>query len=167
MPKKSKIVIMVVALMGLLQPLFAQQDIIAEYADTSSSRRAYCFYPSTLRMLNVSKSEDFALMVKDIEKLVVYTLDSTAKAAHTFRPMLKQFKELGYEEYGHVWGGGINVEILGIEDDTPQLVGVFQNEGDLYAFYLLGVIDFMKIPSLLQNFESGDMINIFGRSGMD
>lgn len=112
-------------------------------------------------MLNLSKSEDYNKMVKDIEKLMVFKLDTTATEEKTYLIMLQDYKANGFDEYAVMTGGKTNFQIFGKEEKTNEFVGVIKSEKDLYIFYMLGMIDFIKIPSLIQSIQSGDMLNIF------
>ncbi|MCF8370824.1 MAG: DUF4252 domain-containing protein [Bacteroidales bacterium] len=159
MPRRSKWFLFVFAL-GLMQPLFAQQDILKTYADTACNKK-YCFYPSTLRMINLAKNEDYNKMVEGIEKLLVYTLDSTALADKSYRKIMEDYLANDFEEYANMWGGKTNFSIYGKEGRVNELTGTVSTGEDLYVFYLIGNIDFAKIPAMIQSFKQDDMINIF------
>ena len=159
MPRKSRW-LLIVFVLGLLQPLSAQQDILKTYADTACNKK-YCFYPSTLRMINLSGNPDYNKVVEGVEKLLVYILDSTAIADKSYLPVMDQYIKNGFEEYANMWGGKMNFSIYGREGKQSELTGIVKTEKDLYAFYLIGSIDFAKIPGLIQNFKQSDMLNIF------
>ncbi len=146
--------------MGLTQPLFAQQDIIKEYADSTSSKN-YCLYPSTLRMLNFAKNQDYFDMVKDIEKILIYSLNTTAKKNKSYINMLSMYKERNFEEYAAITGGKTNFYLYGKASKQNQFVGVYQNQEEVYVFFLIGNIAFQKIPSLIQTLGNSDMLNLF------
>jgi hypothetical protein len=159
MPKKSKILLFIL-LVGLSQPLFAQQDILKTYADTACIDK-YCLYPSTLRMINLTQNEDYNKMVENIEKLLVYTLDSTARADKSYRQILKEYQKNGFEELATIAGGKTNLSIYGKNGKENEFAGVVTTSEDVYAFYLIGHIDIAKIPALIQNFKQGDMLDVF------
>lgn len=157
---KFKLLLLLI-LTGLFQPLWAQQDIIADYAD-STKTRTYCLYPSTLRMLDPSRSPEFYEVVNNIEKIVIYTLDSTASADKSYHNMLKQYEALGYDEYIAMYGGKNQLMLYGKEHRKEgNFVGIFRQEDNLQAFYLSGNIGWNKIPSLIQKLQQGDILNIF------
>ena len=148
-------------LTGLLQPLWAQQEIISQYTD-SVKTRTYCLYPSTLRMIDQSENHEFYDVVNSIEKLVIYTLDSTASADKSYRQMIKQYQEAGYEEYMAMYGGSNLFLLYGLENDNSSVfVGIFQQGEQTQAYYLKGAIGWSKIPELFQKFQQGDMLDIF------
>ncbi len=153
--------IVLLLLMGLTQPLWAQQEIIASYAD-STKTRTYCLYPSTLRMLDPTKSPEFYEVVNNIEKLVIYTLDSTASADKSYRKMLRDYQALGYDEYIAMYGGQNQLMLYGLEKNhTGHFVGVFNMGDNLQAFYMDGTIGWEKIPVLINKIQDGEMLDIF------
>ncbi len=148
-------------LAGVFPSLKAQETPFKAYADNHKDRK-FCFYPSTLRMLNIAKNPDYYELVNGIEKLLVYTLDSAAKAGQSYKGLITPYKKIGFAEYVTVAGGKTNFILYGKENKgKAQFVGVMKNEDTMYAFYLRGRIGWQKIPALMQSFQSDDMINIF------
>ncbi len=50
---------------------YSQCKTIANWAEGREGLNNLCFYPTTLRMINISKDESFNKMVKDIDKLKI------------------------------------------------------------------------------------------------
>jgi hypothetical protein len=146
---------------GILPSLMAQETPFKAYADAHKDKK-YCFYPSTLRMINIAKNPDYNELVNGIEKLLVYTLDSAAKAGPSYKGLITSYKKIGFEEYVTMAGGKTIFILFGKEKkDENQFVGVMKSEDAMYAFYLRGRIGWQKIPALIQSFQTDDMINIF------
>lgn len=157
----NKLIIVFGLLIGIFPSLIAQETQFKAYADTHKDRK-FCFYPSTLRMINIAKNPDYYEMVNGIEKLLVYTLDSAAKAGQSYKSLITSYKKIGFEEYVTLAGGKTNFILYGKENkDENQLVGVMKSEDAMYAFYLRGRIGWQKIPALMKSFQADDMINIF------
>lgn len=145
----------------MLPPLKAQETPFKAYADVHKDRK-FCFYASTLRMINIAKNPDYNELVNGIEKLLVCTLDSAAKAGQSYKGLITSYKKIGFEEYVTVAGGKTNFILYGKENkDENQFVGVMKSEDAMYAFYLRGRIGWEKIPDLMRSFQADDMINIF------
>ena len=122
---------------------------------------SFCLYPSTLRMINIANNEGFDEMVSGIEKLLIYKLDSTAKADKSYKEVFTTYRDLEYEEYMTMYGGGYTMYLYGNENrKKAEFVGVFQQEEMAIAFYLRGNIGWAKIPDLIESFESNEMLNI-------
>lgn len=113
-----------------------------------------CLYPSTLRMINISGDPQLYEMVNDIEKVLIYTLDSATVVGKTYNSLLKDYEALGYEEYITMLGKQ-EMRIIGKEN---EYVGVIAAEGNAMTFYLRGDIPFAKIPTLLESFQSADVL---------
>ena len=138
---------------GLFPSLRAQEAPFKEYADAHKDRK-FCFYPSTLRMINISQNPDYNEMVNGVEKLLIYTLDSAATANNNYKEIISDYQNLGYEEYAAMYGGKTNFFLYGKENDHDR-----NNRN--HASYMRGRIGWQKIPDLMQSFQSDDVINIF------
>ena len=130
---------------------FGQDSIIKDFAENRRDVKL-CFYPSTLRMINIKKDPNYNELVNDVEKLLIYIMDSDESSTE----WTDQYRDLGYEEYIAMYGK-VNLVLLGKDDEYVGLSG----DGDrVAAFYLRGAIAFQKIPELIKTFESGDMLSL-------
>ncbi len=141
----------------IILPTIAQESIIKDFAEPRRPTRwmnPICLYPSTLRMVNLAQDPNFNEMVNDIEKVLIYTLDSATAASKSYKDLLKEYEAEGFEEYMTIYGKQ-EMRIVGKEE---EYVGVLSAEGNAIAFYLRGDIPFGKIPTLLESFQSSDML---------
>lgn len=141
----------------LMLPLLAQESILKEFAEPRRPTRwmnPICLYPSTLRMINLAQDPNFNEMVNDIEKVLIYTLDSTTAVSKSYKNLIKDYQAEGFEEYITMMGQQ-EMRIIGKEE---EYVGIVSAEGRAIAFYLRGDIPFGKIPTLLESFQSSDML---------
>lgn len=115
-----------------------------------------CLYPSTLRMINISGNPDFYEMVNDIEKILVYTLDSTTIAEENYSSWITEYINIGYEEYVSLYGKQ-TIKIFGKQS---EYVGLLKAENRLLTFYLKGEIPFHKIPTLINSIKEEDLLGI-------
>lgn len=156
---KSKLLI-TIFLIGIFQNIWAQEEIIKSYAD-STALKSYCFYPSTLRMLNLKKNKDYYKMVENINKILIYSLDSTAIADKSYIEMMEKYENNEFEEYAIMLGGNTNFYIYGKKGKQDEFVGAYIEKKQVKIFYLYGKIGWHKIPALLQSISQGDMFNIY------
>lgn len=157
----SKYIIIFLMLTVFLPSVNAQETPFKTYADAHKTKK-YCFYASTLRMINISHNPDYYKLVNGIEKLLVYTLDSAAIASKSYKSIITSYNKIGFDEYASIAGGTTDFFIYGKDNKAEsQFVGVFKGSDAVYAFYLRGRIEWQNIPALMQSFETGDMINIF------
>ncbi|MCP4459183.1 MAG: DUF4252 domain-containing protein [Cytophagales bacterium] len=145
---------------GLSQPLFAQEDILKDFAENRNNSK-YCMYPSTLRMINLKNNEAYTELANSFRKFLIYEMDSITVAKGSHRDVMKKYRNEGFEEYVSLIGGGNEVLILGEEKRTNEMVGIFGMGDQVFVFYLLGNIQWQKIPTLINTFAENDLINIF------
>lgn len=158
--KRTKSLIIGLALMGLSQPLFAQDDILKDFAEERNSTK-YCLYPSTLRMINLENNANYNELASSFEKFLIYQLDSITSTENSYKSVLTEYEENGFEEYISVYGDGTSVLVLGKEQRTNEMVGFFAQKDQIFMFHLLGNIAFQKIPTLINTFAENDLLNIF------
>ena len=140
--------------------LNGQESRFKDFAENHKDR-AFCFYPSTLRMLNIGGNPDFNNMVSGIEKLLVYKLDSISGADKLYNPMLDEYRKDGFEEYIAVKGGGNDMFLLGDErGKMNEFVGVVINEEISITFFLRGNIGWDEIPKIMNSIQDGEFIDI-------
>lgn len=135
----------------------SQESLIKDFAEPRRHTRwmnPICLYPSTLRMINISQDPQFNELVNDIEKVLVYTLDSATYTNREYKTLLKDYEDKGFEEYIALFGKQ-EIRVIGKED---EYVGVMAAEGRAMALYMRGEIPFGKIPTLMQTFQSDDVL---------
>jgi hypothetical protein len=157
--RNSKSLILLGLLMGLSGPLLAQESTLKAYAEEHRDRK-FCFYPSTLRMMNLTKNEEFNVMVKPIRKMLIYTLDSASIAEKSYVKLPQQFQKNGYEEYITMYGAGNNMFIYG-KESSEEMMGVIGMNDRMFAFYLLGNVNWQKIPTLFTTMQDNEILQIF------
>lgn len=139
-------------------PLLAQEQPLKDLVEAKRERK-YAFYPSTLRMVNISENQAYNELVSGVEKLLVYTLDSATRADRSYTQITANYQELGYEEYASVMGGDMSLAVMGLESkDGNQFVGFVGQTDMVMAFYLRGSIAWQKIPTLINTLKSEDML---------
>ena len=157
---KKAILINLILMAGLFSPAIAQEQPLKDYAEDRRERK-FCLYPSTLRMINIDQNQEYNEMVSGVEKLLIYKLDSAARADKSYKDLITTYKELGYEEYMAMYGGGMTMYLYGDESGrTPEFIGVFGEDDMALAIYLRGQIGWGKIPQLMTTLQEGDMLNI-------
>lgn len=159
--KSKTILISLIILLGLSWEIKAQEQPLKDFAEDRKDRK-FCFYPSTLRMVNLANNPDFDDLVSGIEKLLIYNLDSTARADKSYKEIITTYQELDFEEYASAYGGGLNFYVYGKENKKEtEYIGVVKQDDLLTAFYMRGQIAMNKIPRLIQSMGEGDFINPF------
>lgn len=156
----------IVFVMVSIQGAFSQESPLKEFAEenpnaTLSRFSKVCLYPSTLRMINISQNPDYNELVSDIDKILIYVLDSDFIEATDVYGFLNTYKDRGYQEFASVKSSKQNLVILG--KGTENVVGVISGEGfsNSLLFYMRGKINWQKIPTLLKTLKSNEVVDIF------
>ncbi|RED99454.1 hypothetical protein [Marinoscillum furvescens] len=151
---------LLVILLGACKPSAAYESPIKELLQ-SDQVRTYAFYPSTLRMVNIANNDEIDSMASDINKLLIFRLDSTAIAKKKHLKIPDQYQSLGFEEYLTIDGGKARAALFGLsETRTSTLVGYWSATDETFAFYINGNIDWMKLPDIMEAFQDGEIANI-------
>lgn len=157
---RKTILISFILLLGF-QSLFAQEQPLKDFAEDRRENK-FCFYPSTLRMVNLANNPDFNDLVNGIEKLLIYSLDSTARADKTYKDLIVTYEALNYEELASAYGGELNFYVYGKDDGaSSEYIGIIRQKDLVTAFYMRGQIAMNKLPQLMQSMSEGDFINPF------
>lgn len=160
MTRKAILISLFLALV-FIKPILAQEQPLKDIAEDRKELKL-CFYPSTLRMINLSHNPGFDEMVNGIDKLLIYNLDSAAKADTIYKDIIATYQNLNYEEYASAYGGGINFYIYGKERRwETDYIGIIKRDDILTAFYLRGHLALSNLPKLIQSMSEGDFINPF------
>lgn len=152
-------ILFILMIWGLLAPLFAQEGILKDFAEGKRDRK-YAFYPSTLRMINLTKNPDYNEMVNDIEKILVYSLDSATCADKSYLSLSGSYESAGFEEYARMFGGDFQLTLLGKEGRENEFFGLFGQDEAVYVFYLKGTIAWEKVTSLITTLQNNELLNL-------
>ncbi|MCF6171216.1 MAG: DUF4252 domain-containing protein [Bacteroidales bacterium] len=161
MMKKTTILISILLLSGHFLPVCAQEQPLRDFAEDRTEHK-FCFYPSTLRMLNLSNNPDFNKLANGIQKLLVFNLDSTARADKAYKQLITTYQELDYEELASAYGGEMNFYVYGKEKgEDSEYIGVIRKQDMTTAFYLRGQLAVSVLPGLMESMNASDFINPF------
>ncbi len=152
-------ILFILMIWGLSAPLFAQESILKDFAEERQERK-YAFYPSTLRMINLAKNPDYNAMVNDIEKILVYSLDSATCADKSYVSLNGSYENAGFEEYARVFGGDYQLTLLGKEGRENEFFGLFGQKESVHVFYLKGTIAWEKVTTLINTLQSNELLNL-------
>jgi hypothetical protein len=133
---------------------WAQCKTIEKWAEKRSGLRKLCFYPTTLRMVNLSKDESFNQMVKDIDKLKVIISDKTGSIAKEDVAFLKKgIRSENYKDMLQVNKGKESFSVF-IKEENDKPVGF---AGIIYSkdsFILVDLEGYLS-PEVIQQIMNG------------
>ena len=167
------IFLLIILFLAPLATTFGQSKTLKQLKEEEKVwRRGFYFYPSTLRMININKNEEYYEMIKDIKKLVFFRMDREKFGSDDFYQTISDLESVeAYAEYMVVEGADQQLYIYGKKSPT-QTVVLASMKGDYFIVEILGKIDLLEIPKLynkLSNEEAGlgeDFIDIFSIMGL-
>ncbi|MFY0601097.1 MAG: DUF4252 domain-containing protein [Cyclobacteriaceae bacterium] len=140
--------------------LKGQEQPLKDFAEDRRERKLV-FYASTLRMVNLSENQDFNEMVKGVDKLLIYSLDSATRSSKSYIQISEDYKQEGFDEYASARGGRYTLSLMGnLENDEHEYVGYVGQGDNVFAFYLKGSVDWQKIPELIRNINKEDFLDL-------
>lgn len=138
-------------MLACLNTLNAQSKRIGELREEQIHGLHLYFYPSSIRMLNVSKDEQFYELVKDI-KNVRYMNFSNSPAVHERLSLLKnQLEEEGYEELMVMRLQQANVKLMTHTKRANNMVAIVNMDEQWFVLDLRGKINPMLLSQQWQN----------------
>ena len=159
--KNTTTLISLIFFLGLAMNVSAQEQPLKDFAEDRKESK-FCFYPSTLRMVNLANNPDFNDLVSGIEKLLIYNLDSATRVEKSYKQIITTYEALDFVEYASAFGGGLNFYVYGKEHyKETEYIGILKRDEMLTAFYMRGQVAINKIPRLMQSMSEGDFINPF------
>lgn len=146
--------LIIIFLLNIPFPGKSQSSTITSWAEKKTGVRKLCFYPSTLRMINISKDEAFNRSVKDVKKLKIFLSDSKNNFDKKEINALKAgIKTENYKDMLQVRNGSQSFYVyIKEKNDEPQgFAGIVVSETGLILIDLEGFIS----PEIIQQLISG------------
>jgi hypothetical protein len=144
-----------------MQPLLGQEEPLKEFAEARKDLKL-CFYPSTLRMINLYDDPTLDELVSGVRKLLLYNLDSTTIADKSYKGLIDTYSDLDFEEYISAYGEGMNFFIYGKDGRSAnEYIGIIAQPDKVSVFYLRGIVALNKFPDLIESMNEGSFINPF------
>lgn len=155
----------------------AQLKTVTEMKDKDWTDLSLFFYPSTLRMINTEQIEEFNRLIKDIDKMVFYSMNNKFDEERFYEFIKKLIINDDMEEYLVIDGKGKKLYLLGREDPA-ETVGVAELDGKRYVFDIAGALELSEIPKLYRYIAENDqklgnqykdLLSLFGQDnfGLD
>ncbi len=140
----------------------AQSKVINEWKAGNKIESTYCFYPSTLRMVNVQRDPAFDKLVKPIRKMVFMNMSPDSIERKDLRIAAnRMINEEQYETYAEVDGPDNALFVLGKEDKTYTCILAY-NEAEYYMLEIEGMIDIMQLSKLYEKVSTQDSTSQLG-----
>ncbi|MEP2770935.1 MAG: DUF4252 domain-containing protein [Fulvivirga sp.] len=118
------------------------------------------FYNNTLNMLNQTDDEDFAELIKDIDKMKFLRIDRKANKIEQseIKDLIADYKDEDFEDLMTMRHEGMNVQVYIQEDDgvTTGLVFVMTDDESLSVLDVKGKVPMNQLANLISKVKSID-----------
>jgi len=118
------------------------------------------FYNNTLNMLNQTDDEDFAELIKDIDKMKFLRIDRKANKIEPseIKELIADYKDEDFEDLMTMRHEGMNVQVYIQEDDgvTTGLVFVMTDDESLSVLDVKGKVPMNQLANLISKVKSID-----------
>lgn len=135
---------------------YSQSSTIAQWSRDNLGTKQLCFYPTTLRMVNLNKDKDFNDMVKDIKKLKIILTDKKSRLnKEEIKTLKKGIKAEDYKDMVMVNAGKQSIHVYVKEKDSQPIgfAGIVNTDSSLIVIDLEGKVS----PAMIQKLISGDI----------
>ena len=149
-----------VLLVFLALPVYAraQSETVKKWHDKYKDAFVMFFYNSTLNMLNMQNSEEFAELVKDINKMKLLRIDKRGDnfTNENYKEMLADYRNESFEELMTMKSGPANINAFIKENDgvTKGIVLLISDESNVTIVDLKGSVPLNKISNFAQQIGS-------------
>ena len=114
------------------------------------------FYPSTLRMINMQNDTSFNRLVKDIEKLSFYQINTQSFDSKEMSIFSNQLvEEEAYEEYMTMDGKEMLLQVIG-KESGDEWVAMGNMEQQVYLIAVQGKVNWLQLPKVIEMISAQD-----------
>ena len=144
---------------------FAQSGATQEFSEKfDESSFELFFYKSTLRMLNMSSTQEYYEMVKDIEKAKFINVSKADSIDYTndYSGFISELQDEGYQELMKLRHQGNDMNILEKSDQgkSEGMVIVVNAPDYLIVLDIIGTFDMQNASKLISTIQSFDLSNL-------
>jgi hypothetical protein len=163
---KLKYSLSIVLIIGIIHfrtdALTAQSATVSRIKENKKPDLALYFYPSTLRMINLSDNEDFDQLVKEIRKIRFFQWGLENNPDIDEKSLIRDLTEEDFEECMVIQTGEMDMMVYGREQrkKQPELVAIVETKHQIQLLDIQGIVNVAKIPALINNLNSADFINV-------
>ena len=153
--QKSRVWLLILGLILASIVVQAQSSTITELKKDKLTSLDLYFYPSTLRMVNLDKNEEFNRLIQDIEKLVFFKMNGKFENIDMYNLVNQLQSDEAFEEYVVVDGPTKKFYLLGREKPAETIGLALMNE-EHFVFDIAGSLELKELPKLYQYISEND-----------
>ena len=134
--------------------------LVADFVASRETSLELYLYPSTIRMLNLGRNQDFDEIVKDIRKARIFKLDSGTVSPMDLRQLSDVLKQKGYDDLLTFQRNDLDLQVLSLEKPVPEFLIISMQKGSCLLVEIEGLINVARIPKLVDSFEKNAYLDI-------
>jgi len=138
----------------------AQNSVVTDFKENHATALSLYFYPSTLRMVNLEKNQDFNDMIRDVKKARFFRMDSAAVSNEDLREFTASLTKDGFEEIMFMKNKEMDLRIFGVEKRTPETIIISKNQHEVMVLEVNGMINVAKIPKIMESFNKNAFLDV-------
>ncbi|UII23599.1 DUF4252 domain-containing protein [Fulvivirga ligni] len=135
----------------------AQSETTQQFSKEHEEAQVFFFYKNTLKMLNQNDSEEFAELIKDIDKMKFIIADKAKSNVgdNDYNELVKGYKSEHFEELMTMRHQGMKVNVYIQEDDgvTTGLVFLMTDNEKLSILDVKGSVPLNKLASIISKVQ--------------
>jgi len=141
------------------------RDVVSDFIENRKTGLSLYLYPSTLRMINIDRNEEYDKMIREVEKARFFRLDSGQFLSEDVSTLIIDLQENGFEEVMSVQDKNQDIRVMALESKIPEIVVVSKKDKELMLLEINGMINIAKIPKLIQTFSQNSFLDILDLNG--
>ena len=139
---------------------YAQNSVVSDFKENHDTSLSLYFYPSTLRMVNITRDKEFDEMIRDIKKARFFKLDSGKFSREDISNLSKNLSQEGFEEMMFIKNKEMDVRVWGLEKRVPELVILSKSNDEFMLLEIEGMINIAKIPKITETFSQNSFLDV-------
>jgi len=137
-------------------------SLVNQLKESEKIEGAYCFYPSTMRMLNFQNIASIDKLVKDVNKMIVLSMNTDSFSYEDLYDLSSQLQEQeAYDLYLEMTANDFQYVVLGKESPDRAMALVSQDD-KCYIVDIKGRLNFMELSNAIDDISSTDSLNTSG-----
>ncbi len=138
----------------------AQNGAVTDFQENHGAALSLYFYPSTLRMMNLERNEEFDEMIRHVKKARFFRMDSAQVTSDDLIALTDQLSKGGFEEIMFIKNKEMDVRVWGAEKRTPETIVISKNGYEVMLLEINGMINVAKIPKIMNSFNENAFLDV-------
>jgi len=143
----------------------AQNSAVTEFKENHGAALSLYFYPSTLRMINLERNQEFDEMIRHVKKARFFRMDSGSVTKEDLQSLTAKLSEYGFEEIMMVRNKKMDMRIWGLDRRTPETIVISKNGYEVMLLEVEGMINVAKLPKIMESFNENAFLNVLDLKG--